>query len=196
MEEKDTGTNFWWKFFLRSSMWYWHSDQGNCEKIFQRKDSWHWHHPKLSWCGKEKFKFVWKHLIHPWRRGKIQTGFKVWLHHRILSAKILWPGNTCKKLYNTSQARRQDYLPWFHISKKSSCQGAVELLSYFLAVGWMFHSKLEGCANRAAKINSKNQMAGQLFRCNEEKWTEGEPSISHIRCSSHLNWHKISMVYF
>jgi len=46
----------------------------------------------------------------------------------------------------------------------------MELVSYLSAVGGMFHSKLERRANRATKANSKNQMAGKLFRCNEEKW--------------------------
>ena len=154
------------------------------------------HNQKLSWCCQAEFKFIWQHLICSWRCGKIQTGFKIRLYYRIISAKILWPRNTCKKLYSTSKTWRQNHPPWFHISKKSSCEGAVELLSYFPKVGGMFHSKLEGCANRTAKINSKNQLVGQLFWCNEEKWVESKPPISYIRRSSHLNWYKISMVYF
>ena len=177
-------------------MWYWDSYQRNGKKIFQCIDCWHWHNQKLSRCCQAEFRFIWQHLIYSWRRRKIQTGFQIQLYYWILSAKILWPWNTCKKLYSTSKAWRQNHLPWFHISKKSSCEGVVELLSYFPAAGWMFHSKLEGRANRATKINSKNQLVGQLFWCNEEKWAEGELPISYIRCSSHLNWYKISMVYF
>ena len=66
----------------------------------------------------------------------------------------------------------------------------MELLSYLPAAGWMLHSKLEGRANRTAKINSKNQVAGQLFRCNEEKWVEGEPPISYVRRIRNPNWQK------
>ena len=67
----------------------------------------------------------------------------------------------------------------------------MEFLSYFPAVGGLFYPKLEERTNRATKDYPKNQMVAKLFRCNEEKRTEGQPSISHMRCISNPNWHKI-----
>ena len=82
----------------------------------------------------------------------------------------------------------------FTYPKNLVVRGLWNFFLTFSAVGGMFHSKLERRTNRATKANSKNQMAGKLFRCNEEKWIGYYPTISHMRCVCHPNWHKIIMI--